>query len=293
MTNASLPLGIGLPVVQQVPSQARAWEADAGPEALRTIAQAADRLGFSWIACSDHAAVPASYAPSMGSIWYEPATTLAFLAAATTRIRLLAHVLVLPYRHPLIAAKTFATLDRLSGGRVILGAGTGHLTPEFRSLALDPARRVAQTEEYLRAIAVALGDEVSSFAGEFASWRDMIVAPRPVQQPRPPMWLGGNSAAAARRAGRLADGWIPWQLALEDFAARAALARAAHRDSGRAGPFTVVAPVRAGRVADPAALARELARWRDAGADAVHLGLEHDSATHLVELLERVAAAQW
>jgi len=223
MTRA-LSFGIGLPVVQQVPTQTQAWERDAGPDEIVAVARAADRLGFAWVTCSDHVAVPASYAASMGATWYEPATTLAFVAAATERVRLLSHVLVLPYRHPLVAAKLFATLDRLSGGRAIIGTGSGHLKPEFRALGLDHAARAAMSDEYLEALAVALENDVSSFSGRFVSWRDMMVAPRPVQQPRPPLWVGGNTVAMAQRAGRLGDGWVPWQIAVEDFTERARLA---------------------------------------------------------------------
>jgi probable F420-dependent oxidoreductase len=288
MTRA-LSFGIALPVVQQVPTQTQAWERDGGPAEILAVARAADRLGFAWVTCSDHVAVPATYAASMGATWYEPATTLAFVAAATTRVRLLSHVLVLPYRHPLVAAKLFATLDCLSGGRVIIGAGSGHLKPEFRSLDVDHARRAAMSEEYLTALAAALEQDVSSFSGRFVRWRDMMVAPRPVQQPRPPLWLGGNTAAVAERAGRCADGWVPWQITRQDFAVRAAAARAAHRARAPATAFTAVAPVAGGRVEDPEQLIAAVASWRAAGADAVHLGLTHDSPEHLIELLERVA----
>lgn len=285
----ALSFGIGLPVVQQVPARTQAWERQAGPDEILAVARAADRLGFAWVSCSDHVAVPAAYAASMGATWYEPATTLAFVAAATQRVRLLSHVLVLPYRHPLVAAKLFATLDRLSGGRAIIGTGSGHLKPEFRSLGLDHGVRAAMSEEYLEALAAALEREVSSFSGRFVGWRDMMVAPRPVQRPRPPLWVGGNTAAVAQRAGRRGDGWVPWRIAREELADRARLARAAHRASGRGGAFTVVAPVDAGRVEDPDALLRAIAAWRDAGADAVHLGLTHDGPAHLVELLELVS----
>ncbi|MBX3025509.1 TIGR03619 family F420-dependent LLM class oxidoreductase [bacterium] len=285
----ALSFGIGLPVVQQVPTQTQAWEGDAGPEEIVAVARAADRLGYAWVTCSDHVAVPAAYAASMGATWYEPATTLAFVAAATQRVRLMSHVLVLPYRHPLLAAKLFATLDRLSGGRVIIGAGSGHLKPEFRSLGIDHATRAAISEEYLEALAAALANDVSSFSGRFVRWRDMMVSPRPLQQPRPPLWIGGNTPAMAERAGRCGDGWVPWQITREDFAAQAAQARAAHRAAGRGGTFTAVAPVAAGRVEDPAQLIATAAAWRDAGADAVHLGLTHDSPRHLIELLELVA----
>jgi probable F420-dependent oxidoreductase len=286
----SLAFGIGLPVVQQVPTQAQAWEADGGPADIVRVAQAADRLGFDWVACSDHIAVPASQAPTMGATWYEPATTLAFVAAATTRVRLLSHVLVLPYRHPLQAAKLFATLDRLSGGRVVIGTGSGHLKAEFRSLGVDHAARAALADEYLRAVAVALEQDVSSFAGEFVAWRDMLVAPRPVQRPRPPLWVGGNTAAVAQRAGRLGEGWVPWQIDGEAFAARAELAREAFAASGRDGPFTVVAPLAADRVDAPQALIDAIGHWRERGATAFHVGFQHHGVDDLIDRLERFAA---
>ncbi len=286
MLDEHLPFGIGLPIVQQVPAHAQAWEATAGPAALLQVARAADRLGFAWIGCSDHVAVPASYAPRMGATWFEPATTLAFLAAATARVRLLSHVLVLPYRHPLLAAKTFATLDALSGGRVIIGAGSGHVEPEFRSLGVDHDARAAISDEHLDALAVALEQELSSFDGRFVRWRDMLVAPRSVQQPRPPIWVGGNSAATARRAGGHADGWIPWQITVADFAVRAAVARTAHDEPRRRGALALVAPLTAGRVDDPAALRDEIETWRAAGATAFHVGFAHRSADDLVALLE-------
>jgi probable F420-dependent oxidoreductase len=225
----------------------------------------------------------------MGATWYEPATTLAFLAAATERVRLLSHVLVLPYRHPLLAAKTFATLDALSGGRVIIGAGSGHLKPEFRSLGIDHAARAAMTDEYLDALATALEHAVSSFDGRFVRWRDMLVAPRPVQQPRPPIWVGGNSTATARRAGRHADGWIPWQITPDDFALRAAVARTAHAERGHHRTMALVAPLAAGRVDDRAAVQSAIEAWRAAGATAFHVGFAHCSADDLVALLERFA----
>jgi len=282
--------GIGLPIVQQVPGQAQAWEAGGGAAELLEVARAADRLGFAWIACSDHVAIPASYASSMGAIWYEPATTLAFLAAATARVRLLSHVLVLPYRHPLLAAKMLATLDALSGGRAIIGTGSGHLKPEFRSLGLDHQARAAISDEYLRGLAAALEQEVSSFAGDVVRWRDMLVAPRPAQRPRPPIWVGGNTDAVARRAGRHGDGWIPWQITPTDFAARAGIARAAYEKSGRAGPFALVAPLHAGRVGDSDAVRGEIADWRGRGATAFHVGFTHRSAADLVALLERFSS---
>jgi probable F420-dependent oxidoreductase len=231
-------------------------------------------------------AVPASHAEAMGATWYEPASTLGFFAAATARVRLLAHVLVLPYRHPLVAAKMFATLDRLSNGRVIIGTGSGHLKPEFRSLGIDHAARGAMSDEYLRALSVALEQDSSSFDGQFVSWRDMMVAPRPVQKPRPPLWVGGNAPALARRAGHLADGWIPWQLEPEEFARGARIARDARAASGRTGPFALVAPMRIARPDSAAEIAARVRAWTDVGATAFHLGFESASAADFIERME-------
>src|SRR5262249_44763664 len=122
--------GLSLPIIQQVPGTVAEWERTAGGDEILAIARAADRLGYRYLTCSDHVMVARAYAPTMGATWYDPAPTLGFIAGATERIGLLTHVIVLPYRHPLATAKTYATLDRLSGGRVILGVGSGHAKPE-------------------------------------------------------------------------------------------------------------------------------------------------------------------
>jgi len=191
--------GTSLPGVQQIPARAQAWERDVGGPHILEAARAAERAGFDWVSCSDHVAVPVSRAAAMGAAWFDAGSTLAFVAGATTHIRLLSHVLVLPYRHPLVVAKQYGTLDRLSGGRVILGVGSGHLKPEFTVLGADFARRGALTDEYLAAIAAAWTEEVASFAGETLAFRDVIVAPRPAQRPRPPI-AGCRGSSSPRRA---------------------------------------------------------------------------------------------
>ena len=132
-----LRFGLGLPGVQQIPARSQPWERELSGTDLITAAREAERAGFAWVSCSDHVAVPTSRAAAMGAVWYDAGSTLAFVAGATTRIGLLSHVLVLPYRHPLVVAKQYGTLDRLSGGRVILGVGSGHLKPEFAALGAD------------------------------------------------------------------------------------------------------------------------------------------------------------
>jgi probable F420-dependent oxidoreductase len=284
-------LGLSTPIVQQVPERSQPWERGAGPEELVRVARAADRLGFAWLSCSDHVAVPQSYVAAMGPLWYEPVATLAFLAAHTTRIALLSHVLVLPYRHPLLIAKAFATLDRLSSGRVILGTGVGHLKPEFRSLGLDFAERGRHADETLEAIRRALEDESSSFSGEFAAWRDMVVAPRAVQRPRPPIWVGGNGRAAIRRVVWLADGWIPWQLELAQFRDLVGLLRDLAARDRPGEELVVVAPASLLVSETPESFVERAETWIAGGATAFHVAIEHRSLTHLLERMEALAAA--
>ena len=278
--------GTALPAVQQIPSRVRPWEHEVDGAKLLDSARAAEAAGFAWVACSDHPAVPVSRAQAMGPTWFDAGSTLAFVAGVTTRIRLMPHVLVLPYRHPLLVAKQYGTLDFLTGGRVIMGVGSGHVKPEFKTLGADYEARGKVTDEYLRALAAAWEHDVAHFDGEFVTVREMMVWPRPVQKPRPPFWVGGNSNAAVKRAARFGDGWIPWDLTPEDFAAKAAYARHLRHDAGRSGAFTLVAPlsVAADAVADP--VLRDVTRWREAGATAFHVGLAADSWP---QYLDRIA----
>jgi probable F420-dependent oxidoreductase len=277
--------GTGLPGVQQIPARAGAWEQAIGGTHIIEAARAAERAGFDWVSCSDHVAVPVSRAAAMGATWYDAGSTLAFVAGATARIRLLSHVLVLPYRHPLLVAKQYGTLDHLSGGRVILGVGSGHLKPEFKVLGADFERRGAVSDEYLVAIAAAWSEPVAHHEGETLAFRDVIVSPPPAQQPCPPIWVGGNSRAAVRRAARLADGWVPWELDPDACAAGLAYARRLRAAAGRSVSFEVVAPLAAPLEATAATLVDAAARWREAGATAFHIGL---AARGFEELLTRL-----
>ena len=201
--------GLQLPVAQQSTVFAQPWEATAGPAELRRIAEACDRAGFFSVAVCDHVCVPRSHAAAMSTMWYDAAATLGFLAAATTRVRLLSHVWIAAYRHPLQTAKAFATLDALSGGRVILGVGAGHLEAEFRTLGVDFAKRGSLLDETIDAVAVAFEHEYPDHDGPRWSIHDMGLRPRPVQSPRPPIWVGGNTPGALKRAAVRGDGWLP------------------------------------------------------------------------------------
>ena len=285
MPTIGLKFGTSLPAVQQIPTRAQAWErAIGGPELLQA-ARTAERAGFAYVSCSDHVCVPASRAPAMGATWFDAGSTLAFVAAATERIGLLPHVLVLPYRHPLIVAKQYGTLDYLSGGRLILGVGSGHLKPEFKVLGADYERRGRVSDEYVAAIAAAWENEVVRFDGETVAFHDVVVSPRVAQRPRPPIWVGGNSRAAVRRAARHGDGWIPWELTLESCAAALTFARRERAAAARPEAFEVIAPLGVDPAASADAVVAAAARWRSAGATGFHVGI---AASSFAEYLGRL-----
>jgi probable F420-dependent oxidoreductase len=193
-------IGIQLPIQAQSTYFVADWERAAGTSEMARIARTCDEAGYAYLGACDHVSVPEAWADSMGTHWADPIATLSWLAAQTTRVMLLTHVYVLPYRHPLMAAKQFATLDHLSGGRMICGIGAGHVEAEFEHLGVDFHRRGRAVDEGLEVLAEAL---TSEFVDGFGA------RPRPVQQPRPPIWVAGSSAAAIRRAARVADGWLP------------------------------------------------------------------------------------
>ena len=200
-------LGLQLPVQAQSRRFAEPWEGDAGPDEILRAAVAADEAGFLYVGVCDHLGVPDSHVDVMQPTWYEPLTTLAWVAQATTRVRLLTHVYVLALRHPLEAAKAFVTLDRLSGGRVIVGVGAGHVEAEFDALGVPFDQRGPILDDALAALRTLLDDPAPSLEGRFATER-LHVGPRPVQD-HVPIWIGGSGAPALRRVAQVGDGWIP------------------------------------------------------------------------------------
>lgn len=220
-------VGLQLPVQTQSITTSEPWEREAGPGDLAEIAVVADRAGFDYVGVCDHVSLPESVASTMSTFWLDPMTTLGFIAANTTKIMLLTHVYVLPYRNPLLAAKQFATLDYLSGGRAICGIGAGHVEAEFDHLGVDFDGRGRAVAEGVPRLAELLEHE---FVDGFGA------RPRPVQPPRPPIWIAGSTPAAIKRAARLADGWLPQSPAGQDMVD---LLMATRASAGRSGPFVI------------------------------------------------------
>ncbi|WP_433547085.1 TIGR03619 family F420-dependent LLM class oxidoreductase [Streptomyces sp. CA-294286] len=234
-----LAYGMQLPVQSQSALYAESWEVAAGAEDLVEVARAADRGGFAYVAVCDHVAIPRRLADTMGTTWYDPVATLAHLAAVTERVQLLSHVAVVGLRHPLATAKQYATLDHLSGGRLILGVGAGHVTEEFAALGVDFARRGALLDETIDALRAALGpEEFPEFAGERYAFSGLGQKPRPARE-RVPVWVGGSSPAAVRRAAVRGDGWLPQGDPRRDLPSRITRLRELRERAGRTGPFAI------------------------------------------------------
>ena len=177
--------------------------------AVAEMSRAAESAGFDAVFVTEHPFPEKSWMDTGGHHALDPFVALSFAAAATTRIRLQTHLCVLPYRNPFLTAKSVASLDVLSGGRVILGAGTGYLEAEFAALGVDFAERNELTDEAIVAMKAAWSGEPLSLSSRHFDANDNFALPRPVQQPHPPIWIGGNSKRAIRRAVELADGWAP------------------------------------------------------------------------------------
>jgi probable F420-dependent oxidoreductase len=203
---------------------------DHSADLLLPVAEAAERLGFDSVWATDHALMsyeresqyPCGHSgteialnPGIG--WLEPLSALSFVAARTERVGLGTSVLVLPYRNPVLVASQAATLHLLSGDRLILGVGAGWMREEFKALGLDPAERGARTDEYLAVLRTLWRDDPASFEGRFVSFEDVVLG-LPPRDSAPPLWVGGNTRAALRRALRHGDGWHGFEVYPEDMA---------------------------------------------------------------------------
>lgn len=179
-------------------------------KAIAVMSRAAENAGFSACALTDHPAPPAAWVEAGGHHALDPFVGLAFVAAATNRIRLHTNIVVAPYRNPFLMAKMVATLDRLSGGRLIMGIGTGYIAGEFAALGVPFEGRGSAVEESIRLMKQIWSGETINFTGNTFRADGVSSLPTPLQKPHPPIWGGGNSARAIRRAVELCDGWSPF-----------------------------------------------------------------------------------
>lgn len=263
-------------------------------EFVLQVAAAAERLGFSSVWASDHVILPrtrksvypypestteSAFAP--GVMWLDPLMVMGVVAGATTRIAVGSHILVLPYRNPIILANEMASLDVLSHGRVLLGVGAGWMDEEFEALGVPRSERGARTDEYIELMrALWRADGPTSFLGKYFRFDEMQLATRPHTTGGPPIWVGGNTPAALRRVGRVGDGWLGFEVFPDRLPDSITRIKKAALDAGR-DPSSIVLSVRRGLLptfqvtnflperrsvsGQPIEVADELNRYADAG----------------------------
>jgi probable F420-dependent oxidoreductase len=209
---------------------------EANPEGIIASAAKAEELGFDAVFVNDHIIVDSSGRSAPWTNTYDPLVALSFIAATTTRISLGVSVLIVPYRNPIATAKALATIDRMSGGRLIAGVGAGWNEAEFNALGVPFHERGARTTEYLRIWQACWAPGKVSFAGKFVTFTDMHVSPKPLQQPHPAIWVGGLSDAALRRAATFAAVWQPTPTPVAELVERQNFLRKACARIGRERP---------------------------------------------------------
>jgi probable F420-dependent oxidoreductase len=292
--------GMQLPVQTLTLNLVDPWEDDATVADLVRVAHKAEATGHAFVGVCDHVAVPDDeYAARMRTTWYDTIATLAFLAGQTQRVRLLSVVWIAAYRHPLLTASSFGTLDHLSGGRVILGVGAGHVKGEFEALGVPFAERGAILDETLEALSGVFADRYVSFEGQRYRYHDVGVAPRPAQG-RLTTWIGGNSQAAWRRVGRFGDGYIPMGNPVDQYGEIISTIRESAEASGRGdtrfdigympgwahltgGPADDLPPT---QIFGPEALAEDMREARAAGANTFHMKFRGRTLSEYLEQLD-------
>lgn len=238
-----MKFGLVVPGLMLFPPTMHGWEEGAPAETPTRVAVAAERLGYDWVAVTEHIVMPAESAPAMGARYVDSLAAIAYLAGATSTIRVLTYALVLPYRNPMVLAKGVATLDYLSGGRVILGVGAGALEREFDLLGVPFTERGQITDEYLLAMKELWTSDSPRFSGRYVRFDDIIFEPKPAQKPHPPLWIGGNTRRAIKRAVALGDGWMPWLVTPEELPAAVRFMEDQPGFAARKGSFEVILPL--------------------------------------------------
>lgn len=298
----------------------------ATPDHLATLVERGEELGFDIVAVSDHVVIPRAidsrypYSAS-GEFTGDPTgacleqlTLLTYVAARTRRVRLLTSVMVVPQRPPVLTAKMLASLDVLSAGRLIFGAGAGWMREEFEALGAPSFdERGSVTDEYVRAFKELWTSDEPALDGPYARFNRIAFAPKPVQRPHPPIWVGGESPAALRRVARLGDAWYPIGSnprhpmgTVAQFATGAAQMRQYAVDSGR-DPSQIDLAYSAGwyndreqeRAADgsrrsftgtPDEVAADIQAFGEAGVHHLILGLQDRTLDAMLARLERFAS---
>lgn len=254
-----------------------------GPAARADVvarcARGVEEAGLDELWVVDHIAIPPDDAEGSGGIYLDPLSTLAFLAGRTERIALGTAILNLPYRPPLPTAKAIATIQELSEGRLQLGVGVGWMEPEFRALGISRSRRGALSDEMLSFLEQAFANDVAEANGQ-----EFLFLPRPA---KPPIFVGGGSEAALRRAVRFGDGWLPMGNDPENLRPRIERLRELEAEAGR-DPLEVVC-VGAVAIQDPPRAREQLAELAELGVTRFAQGGRYEDPDVFLTMVEAVA----
>ncbi len=215
-----MKLGFAMPHLMRLKALTQPWEAVVTGRDQTRMAKWADELGFEMLAVPEHHAIPRSHLDLSGPHYFSAYPTMAYLAGATERIRVNSCIAILPLQHPIVTAKALASMDWLSSGRVTVTFAVGWLEEEFGWLGVPFHERGAISEEYIQAIIELWTKEEPEFEGRYVSFRDLAFEPKPVQQPHPPVWFGGDADRVLARTARYASGWWPFLTRPEDIPAK-------------------------------------------------------------------------
>jgi probable F420-dependent oxidoreductase len=245
-----------------------------GPQSTRATiaacARAVEDAGFDAAFVVDHLAIPPDQTEGSGGRYLEPLMTLGYLAGITTRTRLGISVLVIPYRPAVLMAKQLATLQELSGERIILGAGVGWMRQEFETLGVDPRKRGALTDETLQILHTLFANDVNSYDGKLVKFPPFVFAPRPA---RPPIWVGGSGPKALERTLRFGEAYYPIGLKPDELTQIGGYLREEATKRGRAVPEIIVGGMIREGEGGTASMIDRISAYRDAGAHYYVLGL--------------------
>ena len=199
-----------LPNCMHVAAITQPWEHDLGGRDIANVANRAEELGYSMVFLPEHFFTPKSHVELSGNHYFDATTAQAFIAGATSTITIGSMVTILPLHNPIVAAKQIATFDWLSGGRAQVTVGVGWLKDEFDAIGVPFNKRGRVVDESLAAMFELWHSDTPSFDGEFVKFDDIAFGPKPIRQPHPVIWMGGDADAVLRRAARFGDGWAPW-----------------------------------------------------------------------------------
>jgi probable F420-dependent oxidoreductase len=215
-----MKLAFALPHMLRLKAMTQSWEAQVTGADQTLMAKRADALGYDMLSIPEHIVIPNEHVELSGPHYFHSIAGQAYVAGATERIRIGTSVTILPLHHPIALAKALSTIDWLSSGRVFITVGVGWLEREFEIMRVPFHERGRMSDEYLAAMVELWTKDSPEFEGKYVSFKDIAFEPRPLQKPHIPIWMGGDSDAALRRAARFGAGWLPFLTKPEDIPAR-------------------------------------------------------------------------